>query len=733
MKLNSQTMINILDCWLYDIIYRHVPQDQQPDLEVALRKVLDTKRPSKLAKVSMTEIEARLTKRLRSTRWRIPPGPCLEAKDVVPHWRQWKRSIATSQDPQGAGATALHLSSSETVLRPASSATSVSSIASKLPAQVLPPPLPPSLLQPPQSSATSYASQAGQPGKKIKKSHNFRDTGKYRTQYLVAPNQKTRLSSGTGYLQRIVASEPDTRTSELCEELTSIADKPLEGGWKRGTKSLLTMTDSLFPNETSAHVQDRHEIDKILSASPLFTSGTLNIDVGPEDHPGDVVIQSGIFAKIQQTRGTLPTIDPWGAGEPQKAEINNDILLLNTTTPWTTFICGLQGAGKSHSLSVIIENCLIPNKSIGVLARPLSALVLYYAPFTPVDAGKPCEVAYLAVPVPGSENSLPDGQGPSSARSVTVLASRSNLGNMKKVYEKIPGVTVRPLLFKPSQLTIKTMLNLMSVQQDNTALYLQVVTRILREMAAENPTGFDYEKFKSLLSEEPLTPMQWAPLELRLELLESFIGAEQNPNPFVPIPGGITIVDLTCPFVDAETACVLFSICLDLYSSAPSDTGKVVALDEAHKFMGYQTSSQQFANSVIQNIRLQRHLGLRTIISTQDPQVHPELLELSSFILMHRFDSPRWFATLRNHVGFDGKNNESASNEDEAEVDREAATTFQQIMRLNTGEAYLYCPQLATVGQGVYGQEIARLGNKLLKVRIRRRLTKDGGVSKNVL
>ncbi|KAK6360023.1 hypothetical protein TWF696_001143 [Orbilia brochopaga] len=708
MTLRPKT-INLLDCWLYARVYREISPDSQLGLQEAQRRALLKARPPKLVGVPPDKIKQRIAQHFGSNTWRRPPMPeDQEAKNMFPDWRQWHQEPTPSQDTGKAKATPPHPS---TANQANPSAASPSSSAHRPTAQDSPL-ASPSMHQPPQSSPAPSAPRADQSARR----KCFRDTG---------------------YNQRVFSPDSDTDQKnttppwEASEEMPSTTGKPLQGGWKKNTRSMLTFSDLLFPSDLNTHAQDRHEIDTILSTAPLFTSDTLHIDAGPEDHPGDVVIQSGILAKIQQQQ--TATGGQWTPLEPEEKAKINDILLLNTTTPWTTFICGLQGAGKSHSLSVILENCLIPNKSIGVLARPLSALVLYYAPFTPIDAGKPCEVAYLAVSASGSENGLSNSQGPTCARSVTVLASRSNLGNMKLVYGKIPGVTVRPLLLKPSQLTIKTMLHLMSVQRDNNALYMQVVTRILRDMAAENPINFNYEKFKDLLSEESLTPLQWGPLEMRLELLESFIGSESNPSPFNPVPGGITIVDLTCPFVDAETACVLFSICLELYTSAPSDTGKIVALDEAHKFMGNQTSSQEFANSVIQNIRLQRHLGLRTIISTQDPQVHPELLELASFVLMHRFDSPRWFATLRHHVGFDEKNNESASAEEQAEANKRAATAFDQIMRLNTGEAYLYCPQLVTVELRTWREEIARLGNRLLKVRVRRRLTKDGGVSKNVL
>ena len=48
-------------------------------------------------------------------------------------------------------------------------------------------------------------------------------------------------------------------------------------------------------------------------------------------------------------------------------------------------------------------------------------------------------------------------------------------------------------------------------------------------------------------------------------------------------PGELTIVDLSCPFIEEGAACALFNICLELFQEGREDTGRLVALDEAHK------------------------------------------------------------------------------------------------------------------------------------------------------
>lgn len=48
-------------------------------------------------------------------------------------------------------------------------------------------------------------------------------------------------------------------------------------------------------------------------------------------------------------------------------------------------------------------------------------------------------------------------------------------------------------------------------------------------------------------------------------------------------PGSLTIVDLSCPFVDESAACAMFNICLALFLEDRGASERVVALDEAHK------------------------------------------------------------------------------------------------------------------------------------------------------
>jgi hypothetical protein len=54
------------------------------------------------------------------------------------------------------------------------------------------------------------------------------------------------------------------------------------------------------------------------------------------------------------------------------------------------------------------------------------------------------------------------------------------------------------------------------------------------------------------------------------------------------LPGEITITDLSCPFVYANMACILFRIGLQRYLQSEG-TGKMIVLYEAHKVGSFKT------------------------------------------------------------------------------------------------------------------------------------------------
>lgn len=235
-----------------------------------------------------------------------------------------------------------------------------------------------------------------------------------------------------------------------------------------------------------------------------------------------------------------------------------------------------------------------------------------------------------------------------------------------------------------------------------------------------------------------------------------------------PQAGELLIVDLSCPCVTAAMACSLFNICLSIFleqqpppslqstaaspSPSPARIGRVVALDEAHKYMGETAECEALTGNLLATIRLQRHLGARVLISTQEPTVSPRLLDLCSVTVVHRFTSPDWLRVLSHHLAgissaarvarmLDGLEQEHQGQGGEEDggggVHRLVLSSedpvlelFARIVKLRTGEALVFSPS-SIVGLEKDGDRIVhqRLAHHVMRVVMRARITEDGGRS----
>ncbi|KAI1482661.1 hypothetical protein F4774DRAFT_287726 [Daldinia eschscholtzii] len=400
------------------------------------------------------------------------------------------------------------------------------------------------------------------------------------------------------------------------------------------------------------------------------------------------------------------------------APVEDRLVLANINVPWSAFICGSQGAGKSHTLSCLLENALIPDNSAGRLPYPLAGMVMHYDKYTSHTSTQVCEAAYLC----------------SSGIPVTVLVSPSNIWAMQNLYSNLLGMNVKvlPLYLNENQLDISRMLKLMAIDPaaKDTPLYMEVVMNIAREMAMEGPGVFTYSAFCDRLSKVKWVKGQETPLKLRLQLLDTFIAPSSKTTSKKPAraqediwafePGSLTIVDLSDPFFSSDDACALFSIALSIFLEERNKCGRIVALDEAHKFLNQGGEARILTGDLLSIIRQQRHTGTRVLVATQEPTLSPELIDLSNATFVHRFLSPSWYETLKKHL---------AGAQEQSSDDTEAL--FDTIVALQTGEALLFCPTaLMDVDKNTSVRGRAKpLGNSYAKIKIRKRLTADGGKS----
>ncbi|TVY44545.1 hypothetical protein LOCC1_G003349 [Lachnellula occidentalis] len=465
----------------------------------------------------------------------------------------------------------------------------------------------------------------------------------------------------------------------------------------------------------------QHDLQDAVT-TPIFTMPVFN-HVLANKGTGTGFAQYGLLAGLDDVLQAESA-----SGAPTDEKRKDPRLFFNISSPSSTFICGSQGSGKSHTLSCLLENALLDSEA-SELPKPLAGLVFHYDSFISDKGGNPCEAAYLS-----SEEGV----------KVRVFCAPTNFRAIKATYDKIPGknVVVEPLRISASHLDTKRMFALMALKQGDgpMPLYANTITRILGDMrmeTEENGGPFVYQAFKDQVGLAGLSPDQNRPLQQRFQNLESFMpraGKKDKANDWTAKAGTLIIVDLSCPCVTPESACSLFSICLDIFLGQETHIGRIVALDEAHKYMNASAEATTLTDNLLQTIRMQRHLGARVIISTQEPTISPALLDLSSVTIVHRFTSPQWLKTLEGHLAGAASKllTKPENGEDTDDKSSVAQGLFNSIVNLRVGEALLFSPSavidLEQIGE-TGKKQLKRLGAAYVKIRVRARQTADGGTS----
>ena len=128
-------------------------------------------------------------------------------------------------------------------------------------------------------------------------------------------------------------------------------------------------------------------------------------------------------------------------------------------------------------------------------------------------------------------------------------------------------------------------------------------------------------------------------------------------------------------------------------------------------------------------IRQQRHLSSRVLIATQEPDLDTRLLDLCNVTVVHQFNSPDWYRVLKKHLAG------TRTIGGEEPIDDEI---FSQIVDLPPGSALLFSPkamlhveseQQNTSEVTSHTLKISRLKHGYIKIKMRERITQDGGNS----
>lgn len=374
-------------------------------------------------------------------------------------------------------------------------------------------------------------------------------------------------------------------------------------------------------------------------------------------------------------------------------EVSGRKVALDLNQTHTISLFGVQGGGKSYTLGSVAEMASLAIPGINCLPEPLSTVIFHYSPtmdykpeFTSMVGANSVEDQVRALKeVYGAE--------PKALADVLLLVPADKIEERRAEY---PDIEVLPLQFSASELKASHWKFLMGAV-GNQATYIRQIMRIMKSMRDD----ITLEGLRAGIEASSVPDHLKELAKMRLDLAADYINDSTSLTEVVK-PGRLIIVDLRDEFIEKDEALGLFVVLLQLFADARIDGrsfNKLVVFDEAHKYI----ESPDLVAGLIEVVREMRHKGVSIMVASQDPPSVPvSLIELSSQIIMHKFNSPAWLKHIQ-------KANAALGN-----------LTPERMAQLKAGEAYVWSSK-ATDDSFSKGA---------VKLRCRPRATQHGGATK---
>lgn len=374
-------------------------------------------------------------------------------------------------------------------------------------------------------------------------------------------------------------------------------------------------------------------------------------------------------------------------------EVSGRKVALDLNQTHTISLFGVQGGGKSYTLGLVAEMASLKIPGINALPEPLATVIFHYSPT--MDYKPEFTSMVGANSVEEQINLLRESYGaePQALSDVVLLCPEDKLEERQFEY---PDIEVLPLQFSASELKASHWKFLMGAV-GNQATYIRQLMRVMKSMR-DNIT---LDGLRAGLDASSIPDHLKALAHDRLELASEFIDDSARLSEAIR-PGRLVIVDLRDEFIEKDQALGLFVVLLQLFADARVDGrsfNKLVVFDEAHKYI----ESPDLVAGLIEVVREMRHKGVSIMVASQDPPSVPvSLIELSTQIIMHKFNSPAWLKHIQ-------KANAALAN-----------LTPERMASLKAGEAYVWSSK-ATDESFTKGA---------VKVRCRPRVTQHGGTTR---
>lgn len=377
-------------------------------------------------------------------------------------------------------------------------------------------------------------------------------------------------------------------------------------------------------------------------------------------------------------------------------EIAGRKVALDLNQTHTISLFGVQGGGKSYTLGSVIEMACMPIPGVNALPYPLAGVIFHYSSTLDYQPEFTSMALPNAIDAEVDELQTRYGATPRALDDVVILTPAAKVEERRAEY---PGIEVMPIAFAAAELNASHWKFLMGAV-GSQSMYIRQLALIMKRLRGE----LTLEAIRQAVQGSGLTDSLKDLAGLRLDFAEEYIDDACRLTEILR-PGRLVIVDLRDEFIDKDEALGLFVVLLQMFADTTYQGrrfNKLVVFDEAHKYIG----SPDLVAGLIEVVREMRHKGTSIMVASQDPPSVPtSLIELSTQIILHKFNSPAWLKHIQ-------KANSALD-----------ALTSAKLSSLSPGEAYVWSSRAT--------DDVLTRGAS--KVRCRPRITQHGGITKTAV
>lgn len=492
-------------------------------------------------------------------------------------------------------------------------------------------------------------------------------------------------SSGDGFTAITSECWTETTVPKLRSAAFLVADRDRTVSWDDLRRARILGEDPK-PAEPVNDTRDQSAVDEPLSIQePSRVVEESGRAIAKQDSAPEADTKGLTVDVILGVNGPSPQLGVLG-------EFSGRTVALDLNQTHTISLFGVQGGGKSYTLGTIVEMATMPIPGINELPRPLGTVIFH---FSTTQAYAP---EFVTMTKPNSEAEMVEqlcrryGCEPKGIADVVVLSPADKVAERQSEF---PSVTVLPLSFSSRELQASHWRFLMGAV-GSQSLYMKQINHIMRDLRQ----NLSWEGIRSAVANSHLPDNLKGLAETRLNLARLYIDDNSSLSSVIR-PGRLVIVDLRDEFLEKDEALGLFVVVLQLVADATHQGvkfNKLVVFDEAHKYI----ESPDLVAGLVEVIREMRHKGTSVLVASQDPLSVPvSVIELSSQIILHRFNAPTWLKHIQRANTALG------------------SLTPDKLNALLAGEAYIWSSKATD----------AAFTSAPIKVRCRPRVTQHGGAT----